>query len=49
MISLTRTIKNINNWLIQSGTLRVDGFKQEYGFSYEEWLNSPYLISKERC
>jgi hypothetical protein len=48
MIRLARIIKKTNNWLRPSGTQRIDGFKQEYGFGYEEWLNCPYLIFKER-
>lgn len=47
MIRLARLINNTNNWTRPSGTQRVDGFTTEHGFGYEEWLNSPYLITNK--
>ena len=43
MIRLARILNNTHNWEKPSGTQRVAGFPELYGFGYEEWLNSSYL------
>lgn len=48
MIRLARILNNTNNWEKPSGKQRVSGFTQDYGFGYEEWLNSTYLKANDK-